>query len=47
MPFYEKKIEAQLDIPLAELRSEVLTDLKCGVKRKSEEKKCVLVTRPI
>ncbi|MEI3599250.1 IS1182 family transposase [Oceanobacillus sp. MO10714A] len=38
MPLYEKKIEAQLDVPLAELRSEVPIDPKWGVKKNSEGK---------
>ena len=38
MPLYEKKIEAQLDVPLAALRSEVPTDPKWGVKKNSEGK---------
>jgi len=38
MPLYEKKIEAQLDIPLADLRSEVPQDPKWGVKKNSEGK---------
>lgn len=38
LPLYEKKIEAQLDVPLAELRSEVPIDPKWGVKKNSEGK---------
>ena len=38
LPLYEKKIEAQLDVPLAELRSEVPQDPKWGVKKNSEGK---------
>ena len=38
MPLYEKKIEAQLDVPLAELRAEVPGDPKWGVKKNSEGK---------
>lgn len=37
-PLYEKKIEAQLDVSLAELRSEVPQDPKLGVKKNSEGK---------
>ncbi len=36
LPLYEKKIEAQLDVPLAELRTEVPQDPKWGVKKNSE-----------
>ena len=38
MPLYEKKIEAQLDTPLDELRAEVPQDPKWGVKKNSEGK---------
>ena len=38
MPLYEKKIEAQLDAPLVELRAEVPQDPKWGVKKNSEGK---------
>jgi hypothetical protein len=38
LPLYERKIEAQLDVPLAELRSEVPIDPKWGVKKNSEGK---------
>jgi transposase len=38
LPLYEKKIEAQLDVPLADLRSEVPVDPKWGVKKNSEGK---------
>src|SRR5699024_12800471 len=38
LPIYEKKIEAQLDVPLAELRSEVPQDPKWVVKKNSEGK---------
>jgi len=38
LPLYEKKIEAQLDVPLAELRAEVPQDPKWGVKKNSEGK---------
>ncbi|WP_017470474.1 IS1182 family transposase [Amphibacillus jilinensis] len=38
LPLYEKKIEAQLDVPLHELRSEVPQDPKWGVKKNSEGK---------
>src|SRR5699024_11466068 len=38
LPLYEKKIEAQLDVPLAELRSEVPQDPKWVVKKNSEGK---------
>ena len=37
-PLYEKKIEAQLDTPLVELRAEVPQDPKWGVKKNSEGK---------
>ncbi|WAA09194.1 IS1182 family transposase [Fervidibacillus albus] len=37
-PLYEKKIEAQLDAPLVELRAEVPQDPKWGVKKNSEGK---------
>lgn len=36
LPIYEKKIEAQLDISLTELRTEVPQDPKWGVKKNSE-----------
>src|SRR5699024_102388 len=35
LPLYEKKIEAQLDVSLTELRAEVTLDLKWGVKKNS------------
>src|SRR5690625_2496757 len=38
LPLYEKKIEAQLDVPLDELRAEVPQDPKWGVKKNSEGK---------
>jgi len=38
LPLYEKKIEAQLDISLVELRAEVPLDPKWGVKKNSEGK---------
>ena len=38
MPLYEKKIEAQLDASLTELRSEVPTDPKWGIKKNSDGK---------
>lgn len=38
LPLYEKKIEAQLDVPLADLRSEIPQDPKWGVKKNSEGK---------
>ena len=38
LPLYEKKIEAQLDVPLAVLRAEVPQDPKWGVKKNSEGK---------
>lgn len=38
LPLFEKKIEAQLDAPLAELRAEVPQDPKWGVKKNSEGK---------
>ena len=38
LPIYEKKIEAQLDISLTELRAEVPQDPKWGVKKNSEGK---------
>ena len=38
IPLYEKKIEAQLDVPLAELRAEVPQEPKWGVKKNSEGK---------
>jgi transposase len=38
LPLFEKKIEAQLDVPLAELRAEVPQDPKWGVKKNSEGK---------
>lgn len=37
-PLYEKKIEDQLDVPLAELRAKVPQDPKWGVKKNSEGK---------
>ncbi len=36
LPIYEKKIEAQLDIPLTKLRAEVPQDPEWGVKKNSE-----------
>lgn len=38
LPLYKKKIEEQLDAPLAELRNEIPQDPKWGVKKNSEEK---------
>ena len=38
LPIYEKKIETQLDVPLAELRAEVPQEPKWGVKKNSEGK---------
>ncbi|MFD1039689.1 IS1182 family transposase [Virgibacillus byunsanensis] len=38
LPIFEKKIEAQLDVPLAKLRAEVPQDPKWGVKKNSEGK---------
>jgi transposase len=38
LPLFEKKIEAQLDVPLAELRAEVPQEPKWGVKKNSEGK---------
>src|SRR5699024_3482932 len=38
LPLYDKKIEAQLDISLAELRTEVPMNPKWGVKKNSEGK---------
>jgi transposase len=38
LPLFEKKIEAQLDVPLAELRAEIPQDPKWGVKKNSEGK---------
>jgi transposase len=38
LPIYEKKIEAQLDVPLAVLRQEVPQDPQWGVKKNSEGK---------
>src|SRR5699024_7587888 len=38
LPIYEKKIEAQLDISLTELRTEVTQDPKWGVKKNSERR---------
>lgn len=38
LPIFEKKIEAQLDVPLAELRSQVPQDPQWGVKKNSEGK---------
>ncbi|WP_268810672.1 IS1182 family transposase [Heyndrickxia coagulans] len=38
LPIYEKKIEAQLDAPLDELRSQVPIDPKWGIKKNSEGK---------
>ena len=36
LPLFEKRIEAQLDVPLADLRTEVPQDPKWGVKKNSE-----------
>src|SRR5690606_33385505 len=36
LPLYDRKIEAQLDVPLAELRAEVPQEPKWGVKKNSE-----------
>src|SRR5699024_10890678 len=38
LPLYDKKIEAQLDVPLAELRTEAPQDPTWGVKKNSEGK---------
>jgi len=38
LPIYEKKIETQLDVPLAELRATIPQDPKWGVKKNSEGK---------
>jgi|SRR5690625_2854468 len=38
LPMFKKKIEAQLDVPLAELRTQVPQDPKWGVKKNSEGK---------
>jgi len=38
LPLFEKKIEDQLDVPLAELRSQVPQDPEWGVKKNSEGK---------
>ncbi|MFU0789022.1 transposase [Virgibacillus proomii] len=38
LPLFEKKIKAQLNVPLAELRAEVPQDPKWGVKKNSEGK---------
>lgn len=38
---YEKKIEAQLDVPLADLRSKIPQDPKWGVKKNSEGKNVI------
>lgn len=38
LPIFEKKIEAQLDMPLSKLRAEVPQDPKWGVKKNSEGK---------
>src|SRR5690625_1617386 len=38
LPIYEKKIEAQLDVSLSELRTEVPQDPKWGVKKNSDGK---------
>lgn len=38
LPIYEKKIEDQLDVPLAELRAEIPQDPQWGVKKNSEGK---------
>ncbi|MBP1970986.1 transposase [Virgibacillus natechei] len=42
LPLYEKKIEAQLDVPLAKLRAEVPQHPKWGVKKNSEGKNVFL-----
>jgi transposase len=39
LPLFEKKIEAQLDVPLAQLCQEIPQDPKWGVKKNSEGKK--------
>jgi len=39
LPIYEKKIEAQLDVSLSELRTEVPQDPKWGVKKNSDGNK--------
>src|SRR5690606_37512292 len=36
LPLYDRKSEAQLDVPLAELRAEVPQDPKWGIKKNSE-----------
>jgi transposase len=38
LPLYEKKIEDQLDVPLAELRNEIPQEPRWGVKKNSEGK---------
>ncbi|MDI4707123.1 transposase, partial [Pseudoalteromonas shioyasakiensis] len=38
LPLYDRKIEAQLDVPIVELRAEVPQDPKWGVKKNSEGK---------
>ncbi|MFC0472209.1 transposase, partial [Halalkalibacter kiskunsagensis] len=38
LPLFEKKIEAQLEVPLAQLRQEIPQDPKWGVKKNSEGK---------
>lgn len=38
LPIYEKKIEDQLDVPLAELRAEIPQEPQWGVKKNSEGK---------
>jgi transposase len=38
LPLYEKKIEEQLDVPLAELRAKIPQDPKWGIKKNSEGK---------
>jgi transposase len=38
LPLFEKKIEDQLDVPLAELRAEIPQDPQWGVKKNSEGK---------
>lgn len=38
MPIYEKRIEAQLDVPLEKLRTDIPQDPKWGIKKNSEGK---------
>jgi transposase len=38
LPLYDKKIEEQLDVPLAELRTKIPQDPKWGIKKNSEGK---------